>query len=203
MQRHLSINQDPPSDYWFKPQKEYSVFGMYAYLCMYVVTQGEKTSADLYVQPCLECAQARRRFLQRGHFTGFHRLICTNLCRLPLLHWSQPASYGSLLSAGLCSLCGWPQSKQWDRGTHSGGADSCWCLQSAGTPDGGLIDSLVVSQFFITTSLCLRWAVQFDRCGELSTKSFTFFRDLREEVELLCAWSDFLSYPSQSYRSRM
>lgn len=45
---------------------------------------------------------------------------------------------------------------------NSGGADSCWCLQSAGMADGFLIDFLVLSQFFITTSpsLCQRCAAE-------------------------------------------
>lgn len=43
-----------------------------------------------------------------------------------------------------------PQAKQWDSGNHSERGDSCWCLQSAGLPDGFLIDFLVLSQFFTT-----------------------------------------------------
>ena len=45
-----------------------------------------------------------------------------------------------------------PPAMRRDWGKHGRGADSCRCLQSAGMPDGVLIDFLVLSQSFITTS---------------------------------------------------
>lgn len=66
------------------------------------------------------------------------------------------------------SLCSEPWSLLWrtfrlrrgNKGKHSRGVDSCWCLQSARMADGFLIDFLVLSQFVITTSptLCQRCA---------------------------------------------
>lgn len=41
-----------------------------------------------------------------------------------------------------------PQAMQGGRGS----VDSCWCPQSAGVPDGVLIDFLVLSKFYIAAS---------------------------------------------------
>lgn len=59
-----------------------------------------------------------------------------------------------------------PQAMQRDRGKHGGGVDSCWRLQSAGMPDGVLIDFLVLSQIFITASP--------SRCQRSSLKELSF-----------------------------
>lgn len=72
-------------------------------------------------------------------------------------------NYRSLRTGAAATSVSVPQAMQRDEGKHSGGVDSSRRLQSARMPDGFLIDFLVLSQFFITSSsfLC-------QRCADLS-----------------------------------
>lgn len=92
-------------------------------------------------------------------------LICARcLC----FHSSQSDNYRPLCSELLSLVWLVPQAVQTGRGKHGGGIDSCRCLQSAGMPDGFLIDFLVLPQFFIPTSpaRCQRCAAEDSSLGQ-------------------------------------
>lgn len=125
-----------------------------------------KVSAHLICTlPCWEYSTHRNSWYS-PECTCISLVGCTDLCTLPLL--PQTAIDPSVVVVTCAAV---PQATQRDRGKHSRGVDSCWCLQSAAMPDGFPIDFLVLSQFFFTTSplrcqrcaaedfLLLRWAL--------------------------------------------
>lgn len=141
-------------------------------------------------------------------------VACTDLCIKACFHPSESTVDPPTPPVQSCGhLCG--SSLRLCRGTegkHGRDRDGCRCLQSAGMPDGVLIDFLALSQFFITPSpswcqrcaaedLCfwdsplLRWAlvtcaleIWFMNGSQEHKHSFWQQKQIMEEIEWSNLW---------------